>query len=202
MTGLTLLYTDTSPYARKVRIVALEKGLDLKLQATPPLGDPSNLQQANPLGKVPALVADGDTFYDSPVICEYLDTLAQPRLIPAEGQARFRVLRLQALADGVLDAAVAMRIERMREESLHWDVWFDRYRRAIMRSLDELERRASDEIAGRMDLGAIAAAVATGYLDFRWLDIEWRRGRPALSEAIEALSTRDSFKATLPPDNA
>jgi len=202
MTDLTLLYTDTSPYARKVRIVALEKGLDLKLQATPPLGDPSDLQQGNPLGKVPALVADGETLYDSPVICEYLDTLASPRLIPAEGPARFRVLRMQALADGVLDAAVAMRIEHMREESLHWDVWFDRYRRAIMRSLDELERRASDEIAGRVDLGAIAAAVATGYLDFRWPDIEWRRDRPALSEAIDALSTRDSFKATLPPEDA
>lgn len=201
MTDLTLLYTDTSPYARKVRILALEKGLDLKLQATPPLGDPENLQQANPLGKVPALIASGETFYDSPVICEYLDTLGQPRLIPEKGQARFRVLRLQALADGILDAAVAMRIERMRGEALQWDVWFDRYHRAIVRSLDEMERRAS-EIGGNLDLGAFAAGVAVGYLDFRWPEIDWKKDRPALTAAVGTLLSRESFKATQPPADA
>jgi len=200
MAELTLLYTRTSPYARKVRIFAAEKGLALTLEETDPLGDPANLHSANPLGKIPALItATHGALYDSRVICDFLDCQAEPCLIPRDGADRWRVLRLEALADGVMDAAVAMRIERMRDDALRWDVWFERYERAILRALDHLDEQAA-ALAGEVHSGAIALGAALGYLDFRWPELNWRNERTALAEFYEAISARPSFIETRHPD--
>jgi glutathione S-transferase len=119
---MQLYYSATSPYVRKVRVVAIEKGLDgdIELIEAMPWPDPSLIATQNPLGKVPALVLDdGTALYDSPVICEYLDTLGEGnRLLPPVGPARWRSLRIQALADGIMDAAVSIVLERRRSAEL------------------------------------------------------------------------------------
>lgn len=201
MAELTLYYTPTSPYARKVRVFAHEKGVELALTETPPLDDPAALQGSNPLGKVPALITENlGALHDSPVICEYLDTRGDPRLIPEAGEPRFEALRRQALADGVMDAAVAWRIERGRDEALQWDYWQGRYERAISRALDHFESQAGALGEAPLDIGLISLGAALGYLDFRWAELGWRTGRPRLARLAEALFERDSFQATPHPE--
>jgi glutathione S-transferase len=147
---MKLFFTDTSPYARKVRVVAIELGLQDRiatqfLRPLPTAVD-ATLSSVNPLSKIPALVLDdGTALYDSPVICEYLDTLhAGPKLVPASGPARFRVLRLQALCDGILEAAILVFYERsQRPPALHWAPWLDGQAQKARQGLDELEREAA-----------------------------------------------------------
>ena len=168
-----LYYSATSPYVRKVRIVAIEKGLDgaIELVEAMPWPDPSLISTQNPLGKVPALVLDdGSALYDSPVICEYLDTLGEgSRLLPQAGPARWRSLRIQALADGIMDAAVSIVLERRRP--------------AELQSLD----------------AQIATAVAIGYLHFRLPDLELGLGSRRISEWWSLIRERPSLAATAPP---
>jgi len=135
---MKLRFSPTSPYVRKVRIVALEAGIDLELIPTAPWAPDTDLPKDNPLGKVPALLTDGgEAIYDSPVICEYLDSQHSGRkLIPAAGGERWRQLCLQALADGILDAAVSARIElAMRPEDKRWPQWVERQNAAVLRGL-------------------------------------------------------------------
>lgn len=201
MAELTLYFTPTSPYARKVRVFAHEKSVELALTETPPLDDPEALQGSNPLGKVPALITeDLGALYDSPVICEYLDARGEPRLIPEAGEPRFEALRRQALADGIMDAAVAWRLERGRDEALQWNYWQDRYRNAICRALDHFENQADALSEAPLDIGLVSLGAALGYLDFRWAELDWREGRPRLAKLAEALFERDSFQATPHPD--
>jgi len=200
MAELTLLYTKTSPYARKVRAFAIEKGVNLQLRETNPLEDPATLHGANPLGKVPALLTvTAGALYDSRVICDFLDRQGEPRLIPEGGDARYRALRLEALADGVLDAAVAMRIEHMRDDALQWDVWFRRYERSIVRALDYLQKNAAI-LDGDMTIGQVAVGAALGYLDLRWPGLDWRADRPALALRGERLFARPAFAETRHPE--
>jgi glutathione S-transferase len=191
---MKLLASDTSPYARKTRIVALEKGVALDVVTTNPLGeDTAALHAANPLGKIPALLLDdGVTLYDSRVICEYLDTIATgPVLIPASGVARFDCLRRQALADGVMDAAFNLVMEGRRPEAQRSKDWSARWRAGILRGVAAME---ASEI---FDLGAIASAAALGYLDFRLPDINWRACKP-LAAWWEQAQMRESLRATAP----
>jgi glutathione S-transferase len=192
----------TSPYVRKVWIVAHETGLTARIEPVPTNAwDPAtDLPNDNPLGKVPALIADGgETIFDSPVICEYLDSLHDGQaLVPAAGGARWAQKRLEALADGILDALVAKRIETaIRPTDKCWPDWIARQDRAVDRALDCLE----DEVAGWGDtflIGQIGVAVALGYLDFRFPETVWRPTRPALSAWFDVAARRPSVVATAP----
>jgi glutathione S-transferase len=195
---MKLLCSLTSPYARKCRVLAIEKGVNLPIEEVTPLDDPAALHAANPLGKVPALVREGaSALVDSPVICEFIDAIEDPRFIPETGEDRWRVKRLEAIADGIMDLTVGRRIERTRDQALVWDFWPDRWRAGIERSLDVLEAEA--ETLRGIHLGAIAVAVAMGYLDFRDPKIDWRSRAPTVREHVLPWFGRDSFRRTEPP---
>ena len=198
---MKLYYSTTSPYVRKVRVVAIEKGLAgrIELVAANPWPDPAAIVGANPLGKVPALVTDdGLAVYDSPVICEYLDTLvATPQLIPASGDARWRVLRTQALADGILDAAVSVVLEQRRPEAERSTMSQKRATEAIRRSVQALAANLGAS-EGTLDLGQLATAVAFGYLQFRLPDLDFGAGQPAVRDWWATVGRRPSFVATVP----
>ncbi len=199
---MKLRYSQTSPYVRKVLVVALEAGLEGRIERVPTnVQDPkTDLPDDNPLGKVPTLITDaGEALYDSPVICEYLDSLHDgAKLFPAPGPARWQALRLQALADGILDAALLRMIEEVRRpEELRWAGWSKRQASKIDRGLDRLEQDAG-QLAGDLTIGGIAVAAALGYLDFRFGTDDWRSSRPALAAWGDAILQRPSFVATAP----
>lgn len=198
---MKLYYTPTSPFARKVRILAIEVGLDRRIELikASPWSDDHPLQRRNPLGKVPALVTDeGEVLYDSPVICEYLDSLTPgPKLFPEEGWARWRVLRQQALADGILDAAVLRRMEGQRPEGQRSSDWDGIQKGAVVRGLDALEQEAS-AWGDALTIGQVTAACALGYLDFRFHHEDWRDNRPRLRQWYAGICERISMKATAP----
>ena len=202
---MRLLSSPTSPYARKVRMTLIEKGLadQVTVDAAVPLGtaeEAAAVRRVNPLAKIPALVLDtGEALYDSPVICEYLDSLGTgPTLLPAAGPARWTALRRQALGDGVADAAFNIVMEHRRPEAQRSTEWLDRWARAVHGAADALEQELAHGALG-FDLGAIALSAAFGYLDFRLPQIDWRAGRPRLTEAFAELAARPSFVATAPP---
>jgi glutathione S-transferase len=199
---MKLYFSPTSPYVRKVRVVAIEKGLADRIELVPanPWPDPAAVSVANPLGKVPALVLDdGTTLYDSPVICEYLDSLVPARpLVPREGSARWQVLRRQALGDGILDAAVSIVLERRRPEAERSASAQERAAAAIRRSIAALpgELRPAE---ATFDLGQISLAVALGYLAFRLSDLELGTSAQPVHAFWAAIRTRPSLTATQPP---
>lgn len=203
---MKLRYSPTSPYVRKVLVCAMERGLEDRIERIPTnVWDPNtDLPSVNPLGKVPTLVLDnGEVLYDSPVICEYLDSLhdGEP-LIPPAGPARWSVLRQQALADGVLDAAILRITEAARRpEALRWPDWIERQAGKMHRSVDALEQDVAG-LDGALDLGKIAIGCTLGYLDFRFAADDWRTGHPALAKWYEAFAARPSMRATRPPEGA
>ncbi|HYC03623.1 MAG TPA: glutathione S-transferase N-terminal domain-containing protein [Azospirillaceae bacterium] len=199
---MKLRYSQTSPFARKVLMVAHETGLAGRVETiqTDVWVVDSPLTAENPLSKVPTLVTDdGIALFDSPVICEYLDSLqGTPILHPAPGPARWRALRQQALADGICDAAVLRRLETLRPAELQSKDWIERQRRAMLRGLDLLEREAAD-LEGPLTIGSIAVMVTLDYVEFRWKEERWREGRPVLSAWFDRAGDRDSFRLTAPP---
>ena len=179
---LTLRTSPASPFGRKVRITAALLGLEGRIAiVVADTGDPANsLRRQNPLGKIPALIAeDGEVIFDSRVIVEYLDGLAGGgRLIPADLAARIRALTLQALADGIADAALLQVYERrMREPAERSAKWLDYQAEKVARALAALE--ANPPGTGATHVGAVALACALGYLDLRFAG-EWRAGHPRL----------------------
>jgi len=181
---MTLLSHPFSPYGRKVKIAIALKGLKDRIDVvqvdTNPLDNP-DITRVNPLGKIPALVIDGDTaIFDSHVICEYLDTLApHPVLFPRGGVERMRTLTLGSLADGILDAALLLVYEkRFRPEDSWHAPWQERQQLKIDRATDFLERSPPAWTASP-DYGHLTLACALGYLDFRH-DGKWRAGHPGL----------------------
>jgi glutathione S-transferase len=199
---MKLRLTPTSPYARKCLVLAHEAGIADRIErvaATIGMGTRDDALTAdNPLGKVPVLVTDdGEVVYDSPVICEYLDSLNDGRkLIPAAGMERFRALRREALADGIADAAVLARMEiAVRPEALRWPEAAARQRGKVMAGLDALEAEV-ETFAAAPDVGQIAAACAIAYLDLRFPDEDWRTARPKLAAWYAAFERRPSMVAT------
>jgi glutathione S-transferase len=199
---MLLRYSATSPFVRKVIVLAHELGMagQIALQPEDGWSEPEALVAENPLSMVPTLVLDdGMTLYDSAVICEYLDSQhAGAPMIPPSGALRWQVLREQALADGILDCAVLVFMETVkRPEEKRWAWWVELKQRAIVRSLDASEA-AVDGLEGRIDLGTISLAVALAYLDLRGAVGEWREARPRLASWHAAFSQRPSMIATAP----
>jgi len=193
---MKLIHSPTSPYSRKCRILILEKGLDVENVTTIPFDDDEILHKANPLGKVPALM-DGDrALYDSPVICEYLDNIKTPWL-PAR-KAGWRQKTLHALGDGIIDAVLAFRMERIRPQEQWCDFWAMRQENATVRSLQHLET-ITDELGSPWEFGNLAIACALGYVDFRASDMQWRDHMPKLAKWLEAFEKLDSWTETAPP---
>ena len=158
---------------------------------------------ANPLVKIPALITDdGHTLFDSPVICEYLDSLhAGEKLFPTPGARRWRALRMQAIGDGLMDAAILERYESvLRPAHLQWPEWVTGQRVKWHASLDALEREAVAELSptAYSHIGTITVGCALGWLDFRFASVDWRSRRPYLANWFTAFNTRASMQATLP----
>ena len=202
---MKLLASTTSPYARKVRLVLLEKRLPHELLIDPPREPGSQVPKVNPLGRIPALLLDdGTCIFDSPVICEYLDALTdEPILIPrGDPLARMRVRRWEALADGILDSAVVVRLESLRAASQQDAGTLERHGAAIGRALafaaTELRRDGWCE-GGALTLADLALVSALLSLDLRQPDRDWRAAHPALAEFAARMLTRPSVKATLGP---
>ncbi|WP_269584796.1 glutathione S-transferase N-terminal domain-containing protein [Roseibium sp. Sym1] len=197
---MTLYFANTSPYARKARMVVLEKGLEASVEMVfqNPFEDSPALKSANPLGKVPALVTgEGTAIYDSPVICAYLDSLPGERQLIPEGTTRWKVLTAEALADGILDAAFAIVMERRRDATQQSPMWLDRWQAGILRPAAVIEADLT-AFEGPLSLAQIALGAALGYLDFRLPDIDWRPGHPQLAAWFETFSERPAMRATDP----
>jgi glutathione S-transferase len=201
---MKLHHSPTSPYVRKVLIVLHETGLidrvTLTTNPSTPLAESPALTAANPLGRVPCLEReDGPAIFDSRVICRYLDSLHGGRRLYPEGGALWTTLTLEALADGMLDSAIACIYEaRLRPEELRFQPWVDAQKGKIRRALDVLEAEWTAHLAGPLDAGAIAVGATLGYIDFRFADLAWREGRPRLAHWHEGFAARDSYKATAP----
>lgn len=200
---MQLIGSLTSPYVRKVRVVIAEKGLDCPMRVEDVWSSDTAIQSTNPLGKVPCLLLnDGSPLYDSRVICEYLDSLPPANiLIPAAGHERIAVLRWQALADGVLDAGVLVRLEHtQREPSRRSEPWLTRQRGKIQAGLDSMARELDDAkwcASARFTLADIAVGCTLGWLSFRLPELEWRR-HASLARHFDKLSARHSFADSAP----
>ncbi len=203
---MKLHWSPRSPYVRKVMIVAHELGLADRIETvrtvvggtTPHL----ELMRENPLGKIPTLaLEDGTIIYDSPVICEYLDTLHNgPKLFP-EWPERLVALRRLALGDGMLDIALAWLGERFRpadrQSTPHTALWQAKLRCCV----DALEREADALATGPWSIGHIAIGNALSYLDFRFADLQWRDDHPHLAAWHAIFDARPSVQANLPVDD-
>ena len=200
--SLQLLGSRTSPFVRQVRVTALEKGLGeaLPLRETNPFENDPALLAANPLGKVPAVVGTPlGTLHDSRLLCEYIDSLRpEPPLLPRDGGARWAVLRRQATAVGIMDAAAAHVMEARRDDGAISAHWQQRREQAMARGAAALAADfAQDGFA--LDLGSIATALALAYLDFRHPQVEWRRAHAALAAWVDDFAQRPSMTASAPP---
>lgn len=203
---MKLYSSPASPFARKARIIARELGLKLE-EINVATANNEELRRINPLGKIPVLVLDdGSALFDSPVICEYLNDLGGGKFFPGlniftSKNGRWRAQVLQALGDGISDAAVARVVEgRLPLEKQNGEV-IARHLDAITRGLDALER-ASAKFAEFPTIGEVTVGCALGYLDFRLPEIEWRATHPALAAWFEKFSDYPSVRATKPANLA
>ncbi|MFN7571556.1 MAG: glutathione S-transferase N-terminal domain-containing protein [Betaproteobacteria bacterium] len=203
--SLRLIGSLTSPYVRKVRIVMAEKRIDCQLELEDVWAPDSAIQQLNPLGKVPCLIMeDGGALFDSRVIVEYLDT-ATPvtKLIPANGRERAEVRTWEALGDGIVDAAILVRLEQtQRPPEQQSAKWIERQLGKIHAGLKAASQGLGDKPwcnGQAYSLADIAIGCALGYLAFRFPQIDWRREYPNLAELYDKLAARASFQETVPP---
>lgn len=197
---MKLYITTPSPYARKVRIVARERGLADRVEeiAVDPYANAPELLATNPIVQVPTLIAqDGLPLSDSPVIAEYLDELGDgPRLSPADGPERWAVKRVETLANAALEMGVKLLLEMRRPEQERSPSWMARWTDNMGRALDALEAAAPD--ATRLDMGVLTAGVAVTWIGFRHPDYDWKTGRPTLVALQSAMEARPSFIDTYP----
>lgn len=201
---MKLYYAVTSPYVRKVMVMAMETGLDKKIQQVPtgasPVQPNQELAKDNPLMKLPTLVTDdGVPLYDSYVICDYLDSLHKgEKLIPAGGPKRWDVLRIHTLASGLTDAGILCRYEEMvRKPEQRNDAWVQGQLLKVNQGLDELEKEVK-HLGGPLNLAQIAVGCSLGWLEFRKPAGDIRKGRPKLMAWYDEFAKRPSMQATVP----
>jgi glutathione S-transferase len=198
---MQLRYSPTSPYVRKVRVMAAETRLDevIDLVETNPFDPDTDLADCNPVGKVPALITDdGLVLFDSPVICEYLDNChGGARMVPVATPVRWHILRLQAIGDGIMDAAIGVVMEGRRAEAERSSGFVESQRKKIKDCVHWLEAHI-EELEGNFNLGQISVACALGYLDFRRPASDWRVEAPRLAAWFEVVNARASMQGTAP----
>lgn len=211
---MKLHWGPNSPFVRKVMIAAHEAGLAGRIELVRSLvamnKTNANLMRDNPLSKIPTLVTDGGmALFDSDVICEYFDSLhAGPKLVPADGDARWQVLRWNALGSGMLDALVLWRNERMRPEGHRSLETLEAYGQKCVATLDWVERQVPDLDRATFGLGHIAIGCMFGYLDLRFPDVAWRDTHPECARWFAGFARRPSAQLTeasfadtlVPPD--
>lgn len=204
---MKLIGSLTSPFVRKVRIVAAEKFIDYEFMVDVPWADDTHVPDFNPLGKVPVWVMeDGKTLFDSRVIVEYLDSISPAgHVLPKEPRPRIAVKRWEALADGICDAAALVFLEKKRPTSQQSPEWIRRQMgkvnaglKAMSEELDQHKGPQSWCTGEVFTLADIALGCALGYLEFRFPELDWRRAHPNLSELYDRLMQRPTFKDTVP----
>lgn len=204
---MKLIGSLTSPFVRKVRIVLAEKKLDYKFVLEDVWSSDTSIQESNPLGQVPCLVMEGgEAIFDSRVIVEYVDTLSPVgKLIPLSGRERLEVKTWEALADGLLGAAILARMEATwahRPDAQRNQAWIDRQMDKVRSSLKAMSQGLGDRswcMGTHHSLADIAVGCALGYLEFRFPQITWRADYPNLGRLFDKLSQRQSFIDTAPP---
>lgn len=201
---MKLIGTTTSPYVRKVRVVLSEKKIDYALQLEDPGAPASTLSEFNPLGKVPCLIMeDGKTLYDSSVIAEYLDTITPVgKLLPPGGRARADVKCWEALADGVMDAAILARLEETkRPKDQQSTAWIQHQLGKVHSGLKAMSQQLGEKNwchDNTYSLADIAVGCALGWLSFRFGGMNWRSEYDNLASLYDRLSERPSFQDTIP----
>lgn len=202
---LKLHWSPRSPYVRKVLICAHELGLldriELIRSVAAMLKPNAALMADNPLSKIPTLVRpDGVVLFDSVVICEYLNELANGPLFPPSGEAKWQALRWHAFGDGLLDALILWRNEREREREHRLQPLMDAFELKVSTSLALLEREAGALAAAPFSIGTLTVGCALGYVDYRFDAYGWRQRAPKLAAWYASLSERASMRATEPVD--
>src|ERR1700761_1456857 len=201
---MKLTFSAASPFARKVRIAAIELGLIDKIELVPATvapGTPNEeYQRITPLKKLPVLIlANGDVILDSYVIVEYLNELAGGSLIPDYGPNRWRVKSDHSLLQGMLDSMLLCRYENMvRPEPMRWQAWTDDHWHRVWLSLAHFDGKP-DMLLRPFDVSQIALTCALGYADFRFADCGWRKAYPNLDAFHQRMLERPSVKISLPP---
>ncbi len=203
---MKLLGSTSSPYVRKVRVVMAEKKLDYAFVTEDVWAADTTIAESNPLGKVPCLIMEGaEALFDSRVIVEYLDTLSPVgKLIPSVGRERAEIKTWEALADGLMDAAILARLEATwtgRTKAQRSQAWIDRQMRKVTDAVKAMDRGLGEKpFCGgiHLSLADIAVGCALGYLDFRFQQIDWRADHPNLAKLMEKLAQRPSFADTIP----
>ena len=193
---MKLYYSPTSPFARKVLACAIALGIEEQITLVSISGEAPELAEHNPLGKVPCLVTDdGVDLYDSRVICAFIDTLSDGFSMFPEHGLRIRVLKYQALGDGICDAAVLRRYEIGRAKDADREANIAVQGQKVARSIDALEKNVP---AAHIDVGTIAVACALGYLDLRYAHEDWREGHPKLAAWFAEISKEPCLAQTAP----
>src|SRR6195952_2390962 len=202
---MKLTFSPASPFARKVRIAAIETGLIDKIEFTPAAvvpGQPNEeYSKITPLKKLPVLILDnGDVILDSYVIVEYLDELAGGgKLIPASGPTRWRVKSDHSLLQGMLDSMLLCRYEKMvRPQGLQWQAWADDHWNRAWQGMARFEKQP-EKLSGPLDIVQIGLVCVLGYADFRFADCGWRKAYPNLAAFYEKMMARESVKVSAPP---
>jgi glutathione S-transferase len=206
---MRLRYSPTSPFVRKVIVAAIETGVAERIERIPtsvaPTTPNEEVSRENPLVKVPSLTTDdGLVLYDSPVICEYLDTLhSGPKLFPAAGQERWIALRQQALGDGILEAAILGRYETVRPQQFQWPEWIDAQLRKVRGALAALEKEVEVGTLGAVaggapTIGQITVGCSLGYLNFRYQSEKWDARWRRLATWYGDFAQRKSMQLTMP----
>ena len=197
---MKLAYSPNSPYVRKCVVLAIQRGIDKQMKLwTVGTTDPA-LLKVNPLSKVPTLVLDdGTALYDSPVICEYLDSIGDgPKMFPATGPARWKALRQEALGDGILDATQPRRREIALPQDEGRQTYIALQQGKVKAALAVLEAEA-DSLGMLTNIGEITIACALGYMDFRYPNEPWRPGHPKLEAWYAKVSVMPAMTRTVPP---
>ncbi|SCB83881.1 glutathione S-transferase [Kosakonia oryziphila] len=200
---MKLIGSYTSPFVRKISVMLLEKGITFEFINEQPYNAINGVAHYNPLGKVPTLITDeGEVWFDSPIIAQYIELLAiAPALLPTEPVAALKIRQLEALADGIMDAALVSVRELARPVEQQSESELLRQREKVSRGLDTLERYLQEGTLSvdTLNLATIAIACAVGYLNFRHVSPGWCVNRPLLVKLVENLFQRESFARTEPP---